>query len=110
MTVKEIAEKLDMKLVTGDDSREVTGVYTGDFLSWVMSHAEPGDMWVTVMNNINILAVATLTDVACIVISEGSEIDETVIKRAETQNITILTCDKGSAEIVYEAGKALGKI
>ena len=110
MTVKEIAEKLDMKLVTGDDSREVTGVYTGDFLSWVMSHAEPGDMWVTVMNNINILAVATLTDVACIVISEGSEIDETVIKRAETQDITILTCDKGSAEIVYEAVKALGKI
>lgn len=110
MTIKEIAEKLDMKLFTGDENKEVSGIYTGDFLSWVMSHAQPGDMWVTVMNNINILAVATLTDVSCIVISEGSEVDETVIKRAEMQDITILSCEKGSAEIVYNVAKLLGKI
>ena len=110
MTIKEISEKLNMKLVAGDDTKEVTGVYVGDFLSWVMSHAEPGDMWVTVMNNINILAVATLTDVSCIVISEDSGIEESVIEKAKNQDITILTCELGTAEIVYKVAGLLGKI
>ena len=44
MKVFEIAEKLSLKpLSLADSSREVSGVYIGDLLSWVMGRAESGD-------------------------------------------------------------------
>lgn len=110
MIVNEITDILQAKCVSGDSSREVTGVYTGDLLSWVISHASPGDVWVTVMNNLNILAVASLTDVACIVVTDNSGVDEEVAKRAEEKEITILTTEKSSAEVVWKVAEVLGKI
>ena len=61
MNVKEFAEKLDLKvLVEGDTEREITGCYIGDLLSWVMGRAPEDSAWLTVMGNINSIAVATL--------------------------------------------------
>ena len=72
MKVCDIAEKLSLKpLSVADSSREVTGVYIGDLLSWVMGRADCGDAWITIMSNINIVAVASLADVACIILAEG---------------------------------------
>ena len=69
MNVKEFAEKLDLKvLVEGDTEREITGCYIGDLLSWVMGRAPEDSAWLTVMGNINSIAVATLADVSCIVL------------------------------------------
>lgn len=107
MTVREIAEKLNLTIAAGDGEREVTGFYTCDLLSWVISHAKTGDMWVTVMNNINILAVASLVDVSCIVIPEGIEVYESLIARAGEKNITILTTPMASAEVIIESSKLI---
>lgn len=110
MTVNEVTDILQAKRVSGDGDREITGIYTGDLLSWVISHAGPGDMWVTVMNNLNILAVASLTEAACIVVTDNSGVDREVVRRAEEQEITILVTEKSSAEVVWKVAKALGKI
>ena len=73
MNVKEFAEKLDLKvLVEGDTEREITGCYIGDLLSWVMGRAPEDSAWLTVMGNINSIAVATLADVSCIVLVENA--------------------------------------
>ena len=41
MKVCDIAEKLSLKALSlADSSREVTGVYIGDLLSWVMGRAK----------------------------------------------------------------------
>ena len=54
MDIKELKEKLDLTLVCGDDlERKITGCYCGDLLSWVMSRAREGDVWLTVMGNVN---------------------------------------------------------
>ena len=58
----------------------------------------------------NILAVATLTDVACIVVSDDSGIDDSVVERAKEKDITILKSKEGSAELVVKAAGFLGKI
>ncbi len=102
MTVKEVAEKLGFSILTGDGEREITGFYTCDLLSWVISHAKSGDMWVTVMNNINILAVASLVDVACIVIPEGVEIYDNLAERANEKGITILATELSAADAVIK--------
>ena len=74
MTVKEIAEKLGLAPVSvTDDTREVQGGYAGDLLSWVMGRVPEGAAWVTIMTNVNVVAVAVLRDVAMVIVAEGSD-------------------------------------
>lgn len=71
--------------------REITGVYIGDLLSWVMGRANSGDAWITIMSNINIVAVASLADTACIVVTEGVELDSDVKVAATDKGVNILS-------------------
>ena len=71
MTVAQIAEKLALEpLVAAGSGRQVTGGYCGDLLSWVMGRAKEGDAWITVMGNLNAVAVAVLADAACMILSD----------------------------------------
>ena len=97
MTVKELQKKLELSTVClPDGDREVTGCYIGDLLSWVMGAAKTGDVWITIMSNANIVAVATLCDTACIILAEGVTVDEEVKKTAEDREINILSSDKSA--------------
>lgn len=92
MTVNELSKALGCKvLCMPDGEREVTGGYCGDLLSWVMGRAASGDAWVTIMSNINIIAVATLADPACIVLAEGSDLDADVLAKAEREGVNVLS-------------------
>ncbi|MBQ9785281.1 MAG: hypothetical protein IJW29_07250 [Clostridia bacterium] len=100
MTVREMAEKLSLKpLSAADGERAVEGVYIGDLLSWVMGRASSGDVWITIMSNINIVAVATLADVACIVLAEGVTLDENVRLTAEQKGVNVYTTDMTAYEV-----------
>lgn len=97
MDVKELVEKLDLKVLCGEDlSREISGCYCGDLLSWVMSRAQEGDVWLTVMGNINSVGVAVLADVACIVLTENAALDEDALNRAKQNDVIILQTEKNS--------------
>ncbi len=107
MTVQAMMEQLNLRLLTeGDLTREVTGCYCGDLLSWVMGKAQEGDCWLTVMGNINAVAVAVLTDCACIVLTENAALDENAKQRAEQQDVTILT----TADSAYELAVKLSAV
>ncbi len=100
MKIKDIIEKLNLGVLTeGDSERECTGCYCGDLLSWVMSKAKDGDIWLTVMGNVNAVAVAVLTDCACIVLTENAVLDEEAKTRAQMQGVTILQSDKNAYEL-----------
>lgn len=104
MTVQEILKNEIFKpVVLPEPKREVTGVYIGDLLSWVMGRASSGDAWITIMSNLNILAVATLSDAACIVLAEGVKLEESVINTAAEREINIISTEKSA----YEAALAL---
>ncbi len=103
MTVKQLIEKLNLKtLVEGDLDREVTDCYIGDLLSWVMGRAPADSVWLTVMGNINSVAVAVLADVSCIVLVENSALDEEARKKAEIQDVTILQTEENSYSLALE--------
>ena len=92
MTVGELAKQPDFAAVNLPcTDREILGGYAGDLLSWVMGRASEGDAWVTIMSNVNIVAVSTLADPACIVLSEGVQPDEETLVRAKQQGINILS-------------------
>lgn len=98
MTVKEVAEKLNLTpLCEGEcDTRVVTGCHIGDLLSLVMSKAQAGDAWITIQGNINVPAVASLTDAAMVILAEGIQLDDAAKKRAEDQGISIYSSDKSA--------------
>lgn len=91
MTVRELMENTGFTAAAlPDDQREITGVYMGDLLSWVMGRARTGDAWITIMSNSNIVAVATLADTACILLAEGVQPDEGVAALARQKGINLL--------------------
>lgn len=93
MTVSELVKKGGFEpLNIADDAeeREVSGIYCCDLLSVAMSRGFPGAAWVTIMGNINAAAVASLTDMACVVLGEGAAIDEMMISKAKQQGITVI--------------------
>lgn len=99
MTVKELCEKCNFEVaVMPQGDREIDGCYIGDLLSWVMGRADESCVWITIMSNINIIAVATLADVSCIVLAEGVTPDSDVIKTAEAKGVNILLSDKKTYE------------
>lgn len=103
MKVKELAEKLNLKLlVEGDDDREVNDCYIGDLLSWVMGRAPADSAWLTVMGNINSIAVATLADVSCIILVENAALDDEAAKKAEIQGVTIYGSDENSYSLAVK--------
>lgn len=107
MTVKEMAAACGWTLLAGGEgeNNQVDGCYIGDLLSWVMARAQSGNVWITVMGNVNAIAVATLTDVSCIVLTENATLDEEAAKKAELQEIPVYSCEANSYQTavkVYE--------
>ncbi|MGI6777641.1 MAG: DRTGG domain-containing protein [Acetivibrionales bacterium] len=110
MTVREFANKLNMKVLTGEVGleREVKGVYVCDLLSWVMSRADKGDAWITVLTNVNTVAVALLAETSCIIIPEGIKVEEATVKRAGQENIALLSSKMYAYDICWKAHEILG--
>lgn len=108
MTVSQAVEKLGLTVFAAPDAdREVTGGYMGDLLSWVMGRAQPGEAWLTIMSNQNVAAVAALSDVACVILTEGVEPDPDLLKKAEMQGINLLGTEKSSYQAAVELSKVL---
>ena len=106
MTVNDLLKNDSFKAVAlPEGDRDITGVYIGDLLSWVMGKAQSGDAWITIMSNVNILAGASLTDCACIILSEAVALEDEVIKTAENKGINVLSFSGSS----YEAAICLEK-
>ena len=105
MTVQELADRNFFHvLYLSEDAKEkeITGVYCCDLLSIAMTKVPTGAAWVTVMSNLNTLAVASLTEAACVVLAEGATVEETLVERAKQQGICLFRTEKP----VFEA--ALG--
>ena len=109
MTLKDIVDKLEMKVETAEGGlqQEVTGGYVSDLLSDVMAQSKPGDIWVTLQAHPNIIAVASLKELAGVVIVQGRKPEEETLKKAQNEEIPILVSDLQAFEIVgrlYQMG------
>ena len=94
MTVNDLVRELGLTaLSVTDGEREITDAYVGDLLSWVMGRAQSGNVWITIMSNINIVAVAALTDVACVILAEGVTVEDSVLHTAEQKGVNLLASE-----------------
>ena len=99
MNTELVVEKLSLKLLAGTVPESFDGVYAGDFLSRAMSRVSEGDLWITIMNNINVIAVASLSDAAAVILAEGITMDKATLSAAEAKGVTVFTCDSTVYEI-----------
>lgn len=108
LTVESLAKELSLTpLCLPDPGREITGGYTGDLLSWVMGRANEGDAWVTIMSNINVIAVASLCDVACVILASGTVLEEKELAAAREKGINVLSSPLPSFELCLAIGERL---
>ena len=101
MTVKELCELIEAKNMTPetDGNTEVSCGYTCDLLSWVMAHGAAGMAWVTVQTHMNVIAVASLMEMAAVIIPEGIEMEAPSLEKAKEEGIAVLESPLTAYEI-----------
>lgn len=108
MTVNELCGTPHFNAVClPDPDRAIEGCYCGDLLSWVMGRAASGQAWITIMSNVNIVAVATLCDVSTIILSENVLLDDSVRETAETRGINVISTSLATFEAARELSKLI---
>jgi predicted transcriptional regulator len=107
--LQEVVDKLRMKPLSAFSklSAECSGGYVSDLLSDVMANAKAGDLWVTLQTHQNIVAVASLKEIAGIIIIGGREPERATLAKAEEEKIPILLTSLPAFEVVgrlYQMG------
>jgi serine kinase of HPr protein (carbohydrate metabolism regulator) len=101
MKLKEIIEKLQLKVLLGQENLdvEVTGGYTSDLLSDVIANSKEGNLWITLQTHQNIIAVAKLKDLSGIIIVNNREPDEDTLGKAKEENVPLLSSEEMAFEV-----------
>ena len=112
MTIAQLAALIQAENKTSalPMDREITCGYTCDLLSWVMAHGEEGMAWVTVQTHMNVVAVAVLADMACVILPESIDMPQDSLNKASDEGLVILQspltayaiCGRMAAEHVPE--------
>lgn len=109
MTLGELIKLLGLEHLAGDvdGSRTVSGAYTGDLLSDVMANSKKDNVWVTLQTHANIIAVASLKELAAVLIVQGKKIDNDTAEKANQEKIPVLSSALNSFQLsgkLYENG------
>ena len=92
MKVSELIEKLDLTVFSGEKGldREITGAYVADLLSDVMGNAKEGHVWITLQVHQNVIAIASLKDMAAVILVNNLEPQENTVRHSNDENIPVL--------------------
>ena len=92
MTVNDVVQKLELSVYGGEKGldRAVTGGYVSDLLSDVMGNASEGDVWITLQTHKNVMAVASLKEVAAVVLVKGLKPDADTLAQGNEEEIPVL--------------------
>ncbi|MCK3686353.1 DRTGG domain-containing protein [Maribellus sp. YY47] len=104
MKVSDLVEKFGLKVFSGEAGldREITGGYVSDLLSDVMGNAGEGDVWITLQTHQNVMAIASLKDLAAVILVKGHEPEEDTLEHSNEEGIPVLGTTLNTFEI---AGK-----
>ena len=101
MYVSDFVKLSGGRVLTGEyEDREIVCGYTCDLLSHVMGKGQADMAWITVQAHMNVIAVASLMDFACVIIPESLPVDEAIVKKAAQEDIILLSSDKTAYELV----------
>ncbi len=104
IALAEIVQKLNLEVVGSAENldRRVVAGYASDLLSCAMNRAKKDYVWVTLQSHANVVAVASLLDLAAVIITEGNRPDDETIARAESEGVCLLLTPKTTFTVVGE--------
>ncbi|HKJ42727.1 MAG TPA: DRTGG domain-containing protein [Sunxiuqinia sp.] len=93
MKVSDLVEQLNLKVLAGAKGldREVSGAYVSDLLSDVMGNACEGQLWLTLQVHQNVMAIASLKDLAAVILVKGLQPHENTIQHSNEEQIPLLS-------------------
>jgi hypothetical protein len=100
MNAKEMAALINTATVTeGDGGAQVTCGYACDLLSWVLAHGQKGMAWATVQTHINVVAIAVLMEMSCIILVEGNQLEADSLAKAKEEGLAVLATRMTAYEV-----------
>jgi len=102
VNLREISQKLELevKVDGGSLADEVRGGYASDLISDVIANAKEGDLWVTLQTHQNTVAVASMKDLAGIVLVNGREPEADTLAKARQENVPLLVSALPAFELI----------
>jgi serine kinase of HPr protein (carbohydrate metabolism regulator) len=107
MKVRDLLQNNNFELLNskGNLDNEIDGIFAGDLLSHVMGFASESNLFITVLNNINVLGVASLLDFSCVIFAHNIEVNETIINKADELELPVIKTSTAIAETVITLHK-----
>lgn len=111
MKISDIAKELNLSVISGEKGieREVSGAYVSDLLSDVIGNAREGSIWITMQTHHNVVAVASLKDLAAVIIVRGAKPDDETLRRSNEEHIPVLSSDRDTFTVAGELFNLLKK-
>ena len=99
MLFSDFAEMSSVRHICGPEAIEYNGVYVGDLLSRAMGRIEAGNLWITIMNNINVIAVSSLADASAVILAEHVLPTDDAISAAQEKGISVYSTPLSAYEL-----------
>ena len=112
MKVFDLVNEFQLTVFSGEAglNNEVHGGYVSDLLSDVIGHAQDGEVWITLQTHQNVLAVASLKDLAAVILVKGFEPSDETVEHSNAEGIPVLGTEMGTFEIAGKLYKLLENV
>jgi predicted transcriptional regulator len=102
MTIREVVGNVPLEVLAGPEGldKEVTGGYASDLLSDVIAHSSAGNLWITLQTHRNIIAVATLKELAAVVLVNKRSPDPETLEKAREEKVVLLGTGLPAFELI----------
>ena len=107
MKTTELAKELGLERLSGGADKNIVSCYISDLLSRVLSGCQLGDIWITVQSSLNMVAVAVMTDVSCVILPEGLTASDNVIEKANEEGLTIFKSNESAFSLAIKISKLI---
>jgi hypothetical protein len=108
MTLENLLKTTGWTLVEPCDANpEITGVFIGDLLSYVMGNGQQGQVWITMQSHPNVIAVAALKEFAAVILIDEILLDPQAAEHAQANGIPIVRSPLdayASAKVLMQLG------
>jgi len=107
VTITSLSEKLNLSRLSGETDRDIASCYISDLLSRVLGGCNADDVWITVQTSLNMVAVAMMTEAACVILPEGLTAPDSVVEKANEEDFTILSSSDTAYELAVKISELL---
>lgn len=104
MTTTDIVKQLGLTQHTECSDSEITGVYCCDLLSNALVKLSAGQLFITVMNNPNAIAVAFAKNASAVILPEGISPSEELLNAASVHGVCVLSSELSTFDICRKLG------